>query len=105
MSQAVRQTRYGNTVLEIQHGEDAGAPGLDAIERMYEEATACIAEATGWPAPDTTDPRPETEVIDVRALKAPAAAGWPIRRRTRHRLLEELERQRVSLRRIAWRGG
>ena len=74
MSQAVRQTRYGNTVLEIQHGEDAGAPNLDAIERMYEEATACIAEATGWPAPDTTDPRPETEVIDVRALKAPAAA-------------------------------
>jgi hypothetical protein len=58
-------------------GGFAGAPRgrLDAIERMYEEAKACVAEATGWPAPDTTDPWPETESIDVRALKAPAAAG------------------------------
>jgi hypothetical protein len=58
--------------------EDAGAPGLDAIERMYEEAKACLAEATGWPAPDTTDLWPETEAIDVRALKAPAAARMAV---------------------------
>jgi hypothetical protein len=61
-------------VIELQHGAGAGAPDLDAIERMYEEAKACIAEATGWPAPETTDPWPETEAIDVRALKPPAAS-------------------------------
>ncbi|HLM05838.1 MAG TPA: hypothetical protein VK402_11695 [Blastococcus sp.] len=72
MSQAVRETRDGETVMEIQDGEDVGAPDLDAIERMYEEAKACIAEATGWPAPETADPWPETEAIDVGAITPPA---------------------------------
>lgn len=72
MSRAVRETRDGDTVIESQDGEDVGAADLDAIERMYEEAKACIAEAIGWPASETTDPWPETEAIDVRTIKPPA---------------------------------
>lgn len=72
MSQAVRNTGDGETVIEIHDGDDVGAPELVAIERMYEEAKACIAERTGRPAPETADAWPETEAIDVRAIKPPA---------------------------------
>jgi hypothetical protein len=73
-SQDVRETWDGEDVIEIHDGEHVGAPDLDEIERMYEEAKACIAEATGWPEPETAKPWPETEAIDVRAIRPPAVS-------------------------------
>ena len=62
----------GAGVTEVRDGDgDVTAPELDALERTYDEAMACIADMAGAWAPDTEDPWPETEEIDVRAIKPP----------------------------------
>ena len=75
MREAVRETPDGGIETEIQDGEDVGidrTPNLDAIDHMYEEAKACIAESIGWPPSEMTEPWPETKAIDLRAIQPPA---------------------------------
>jgi hypothetical protein len=63
-----------------------------AIERLYDEAMANIAEMTApFAKPDLSEPWPETEEIDVALIEppvptrvphpAPASAGLPVPRR------------------------
>ena len=73
--QALGKIRDGNHVAAIPGGEDVGAWDPDAIGRMYDEAKANIADpAAAWADEDVTDPWPETEKIDVRAIQPPAAS-------------------------------
>jgi hypothetical protein len=59
---------------EVRDGEDGPGSGLDAVERMYDETMASIADMAvpyeeSWPA---------TEEIDVASIQPPA----PVRRTT-----------------------
>jgi hypothetical protein len=72
---------HPDAVEEVQDGEAvedmAGggiAPQLAAIQESYDEAMACIVGLARSPwdvAPDSTDPHPATEKIDVQLAKPP----------------------------------
>jgi hypothetical protein len=65
-------TTTSQAAEQVQNGADVPATGLDAIERMYDEAKARIADMTGPSAePAASDPWPETEEIDVGTIKPP----------------------------------
>ena len=63
---------------EILDGEHVPAWDPDAIGRSYDEAKANIAVDTGAWAQDEDEPWPETEKIDVQAIKPPAASRAPV---------------------------
>ena len=73
--ESVGKTEDAESVREVGDGGGVTAPDLDAVERMYDEAMACIAEMAGPVAAATADPWPETEEIDVNAIKPPTASS------------------------------
>ena len=71
---SVGRIQAGESARKARDGDGVTAPDLDAVERMYDEAMACIAEMAGPVAAATADPWPETEEIDVNAIMPPAAS-------------------------------
>jgi hypothetical protein len=67
-------TTTRTTVEEFLDGEHVPAWDPDAIGRSYDEAKANIAVETGAEAPDVDDAWPQTEKIDVQAIKPPTAS-------------------------------
>jgi hypothetical protein len=50
---------------------------MAAIERLYDEAMANIAEMTApFAKPDFSEPWPETEEIDIASIQPPTPTRW-----------------------------
>jgi hypothetical protein len=74
------ETKDGEHVSNIPAGERGPVWDLDAIGRRYEAAKA-----------DISDPWPETEAIDVRAITPPAASRGPSTEQASASCLDETE--------------
>jgi hypothetical protein len=66
-------TRTSQAAGEVRDGEDVPGSGLDAIERMYDETMASIADM----AVPYVEPWPATEEIDVAAIEPPVPSRRP----------------------------